>query len=78
MTIERLVEVKDLLEKSQARVKYYLQDLADEDQKRPFDQFLFYSRNWHLTRIQTAKLVSQRIHNYYRKSLVKFIETQLK
>jgi hypothetical protein len=78
MTIEKLAKIKDLLDRSDSRINFYLIELGAEYRKNPLESFLFYSANWHMTRIEAAKAANKRIHSYYRKSLVKFIESELR
>ena len=78
MTIEKLAKVKHLLDRSESRLNFYLQEMGVEYKKSPLESFLFHSANWHMTRIEAAKAANKRIHSYYRKSLVKFIESELR
>jgi hypothetical protein len=78
MTIEKLAKIKDLLDRSDARINFYLIELGAEYRKNHLEMFLFYSANWHMTRIENAKAANKRIHSYYRKSLVKFLESELR
>lgn len=73
--IERIIKLKDLLDKSDNRVEFFKKDYWAEVNKSPLESFLFMKPKGHVDRIERATRANLRIRKHLRKVTLEFYNT---